>query len=178
MKRASGRLPDERPAAMNLMLLEEEADELSLKRDDPRAIHIVEILGMGEGDSLDIGVINGPRGKARIERADDKQITLSLVFGELPPPPPPIHLLVGMCRPQTARKILREVTALGVRRIVFFEGTRSDRSYAKSRLWTTGEWKRHLKEGAEQAFHTQIPEIDWKESLSGAIAVLNYQHLT
>lgn len=64
-----------------------------------------------------------------------------------------------MPRPQTARKILNEATSLGVSSIRFFPSEKGEASYAASSLWKTPEWRRHLIEGAAQAFDTRLPEV-------------------
>jgi RsmE family RNA methyltransferase len=78
-------------------------------------------------------------------------------------------LLIGLPRPQTARKILQEATALGVGALHFFTAEKAEPSYARSTLWTSGEWRRHLIAGAEQAFCTRLPELTHGHTLSAAL---------
>jgi RsmE family RNA methyltransferase len=49
---------------------------------------------------------------------------------------------------------------------------KTERNYAQSSLWTTGEWRRHLVAGAEQAFSTHIPEITRGHTLAETLAAL------
>jgi RsmE family RNA methyltransferase len=81
-------------------------------------------------------------------------------------------LLIGLPRPQTARKILQEATALGVSALHFVTTERGEPSYADSTLWSSGEWRRHLLTGAAQAFCTRIPEVSFGRKLSDVIAGL------
>jgi RsmE family RNA methyltransferase len=92
---------------------------------------------------------------------------------EPPRPADPIALIVGMPRPQTARDILRDATTLGVERIDFVRTEKSDANYAQSTLWSSGEWRRHLITGAEQAFDTRIPEVTFTRRLQDAIRDLH-----
>jgi 16S rRNA (uracil1498-N3)-methyltransferase len=154
---------------MNLILLEEEELTTGLDRSDDRVIHIVEVLGCGPRDWFDIGIPDGPRGKARMEIGADDQATFEYVLGDEPPQLYPITLIVGMPRPQTARRLLREMTALGVENIWFPMSDRSEPGYATSRLWSTGEYARHVREGAEQAFCTRLPNVATFVSLQVAI---------
>ena len=87
-------------------------------------------------------------------------------------PPDPLTLLIGLPRPQTARDILRDATTLGVGAIHFVRTMRSDPNYASSSLWTSGEWRRHLIAGAEQAFDTRIPMVTWTQTLAQALTTL------
>jgi 16S rRNA (uracil1498-N3)-methyltransferase len=117
------------------------------------------VLRRREGDPFDAGLINGPRGKGRLEKITPAALTFSFVWGESPPPLDPIMLLIGLPRPQTARKILQEATSLGVRALHFFTAEKAEPGYARSTLWTSGECRRHLVAGAEQAFCTRLPEL-------------------
>lgn len=157
---------------MNLILFSKEETEAPLPLDDPRAQHLLKTLRRLPGDTFDAGIVNGARirGTLREIRID----SLLLEFREVAPPPPlhPVGLLVGLSRPQTARKILRETTSLGVSEIHFCRTEKGEPSYAESKLWTTGEYRRHLIAGAEQAFTSRIPEIEHHGSLAAALDAL------
>jgi 16S rRNA (uracil1498-N3)-methyltransferase len=144
---------------VNLILFEPAEIGQPLSRRDPRAVHIVEVLRRKEGDLFDAGIIDGPQGKATVATIGPETVVFR--FGAVcdPPPADPIHLLVALPRPQTARKILGEATALGVASIRFFPSERGEPGYATSSLWKTPEWRRHLIDGASQAFDTRLPEV-------------------
>ena len=144
---------------MNIVLFEPNETLLPLARSDRRAGHVLEVLRCGVGDVFDAGMIDGPRGKATVAGVDSEALRLEFVWGEPPPQLDPIALIVGLPRPQTARKILDEATALGVAAMDFVASDRGEASYARSKLWTTDEWRRHLVDGASQAFSTRIPAV-------------------
>ena len=127
------------------------------------------MLRRREGDPFDAGLINGPRGKGRLEKIAAATLTFSFAWGEPPPSLDPITLLIGLPRPQTARKILQEATALGVGTLHFFTAEKAEPSYARSTLWTSGEWRRHLLAGAEQAFCTRLPGLTHGLTLATAL---------
>lgn len=154
---------------MNLILFEEADAEGLLAADDARAAHVREVLRMKPGDVFDVGVVNGPRGKARIASDDEEGMRLEITWGEEPEAALPIVLVVGLPRPQTARRILREATSLGVAAIRFFLSEKGEPSYRESRLWSTDEWQRHLLQGAEQAFTTRVPEVGHYDSLAECV---------
>ena len=56
--------------------------------------------------------------------------------------------------------------------MTFFVAEKSEASYQQSSLWTTDEWIRLLREGAEQAFCTWTPEIVHADSLRSAVESL------
>ncbi len=155
---------------MNLILFQIKSDFETLPAGDRRAAHIREILGMQKGDRLDVGHVNGPRGKAVIlNDACAGEMRLKIEWEEEHPKPCPISLLAGLPRPQTARRLLREGTSLGLTRIVFCETEKGEPSYKKSKLWSAGEWRRQLVQGAEQAFSTVLPQVSHFPSLRAAL---------
>ena len=159
---------------MNLILFSERSDTYTLAANDPRTRHIRTVLRMTAGDRLDVGVMNGPRGKATLTDGADGGLVLQTAWdAKLPPPPAPICLLIGLPRPQTVRKILKDATSLGLQQFCFFRAEKGEPSYADSKLWTSDEWQRLLIEGAEQAFSTDTPEVRHFGSLAEAIAALD-----
>lgn len=158
---------------MNLFLFSDKFSHLNIQPDDPRAEHIRTVLKMGVGQLFDVGVVNGPRGKARIIADGPEGMNLDIEWGDVPPRPYPITLIVGLPRPQTARKILQESTSLGIGAIWLFQAKKGESSYRRSRLWSTGEWRRHLHLGAEQAFTTHIPDVRNFDSLVECILKLS-----
>lgn len=159
-----------RRAGMNLILFESAETARALPGGDPRARHLRDVLRKKAGDTFDCGLVDGPRGKARIIRADAAGLELVFEWGAPPPPLDPVWLLIGLPRPQTARKILGEVAALGVAGFCFFPTEKGEASYASSRLWSTDEVRRLLREGVAQAFSTRLPVCKVVASLPEAIA--------
>jgi len=155
---------------VNLILFEAPLPETLLRGDDPRARHVRDVLRRRPGDTFDCGAIDGPRGKATVVADTAEGLRLRFAWESAPPPPlDPIVLLVGLPRPQTARKILREATALGLSRFRFFASGRGEPGYAASSLWRGDAVRRLLIEGAEQAFCTRLPEVALHASLSEAL---------
>ena len=157
---------------MNLVLFEPNEIGQPLARSDPRAIHVLEVLRRRAGESFDAGIVDGPLGKATIVSVGPSFLDLSFAWGAKPSALDAITVIIGLPRPQTARKILEEATALGVCALRFVATDKGDRGYGKSRLWTSGEWRRHVLAGASQAFSTRIPLVSWGDRLSAAIDAL------
>lgn len=157
---------------MNLILFEPSELEHPLPKSDRRAAHVLQVLRRQRGDTFDVGLINGPRGKATLTEVTPDALLLSFAWGAPTAPLASITLLIGLPRPQTARDILRDATTLGATAIHFVRAERSEASYAQSSLWSSGEWRRHVIAGAEQAFATQIPTITWGESLAAIASAL------
>ena len=160
-------------AGVNIILFEESEIDAPLLINDPRMVHLLEVLRRQIGDATDVGLVNGPRGKAVLRSVSEDQVTLEFSWNEEPEPLLPIDLIVGLSRPQTSRKILQEATSLGVRRIHFVATDRGERSYATSKLWTTNEWRQCIRSGVEQAFSTRFPEVCFDLTLTKSIEAMN-----
>ena len=157
---------------MNLVLFHPEEISQPLPRGDRRAVHALEVLRRSIGDSFDVGIVDGPRGKATLVDVAEDHLKLTFRWGLPPPPLDPITVIIGLPRPQTARRILQDATALGISTLHFIRTEKSDPSYVQSTLWSSGEWKRHLITGAEQAFCTRLPHVSWSKSLADVVAAL------
>lgn len=157
---------------MNLILLEPEEADRPLASADPRSIHLLKILRRKVGERFDAGIVNGPRGKGTVLSIGPEGIRFRFEATAAPQVSDPIHLVIALPRPQTARKVLGVATALGVSSIRFFQSEKGEPGYASSTLWSTAEWRRHLMDGAAQAFDTQIPEVVHAGSLEEALATL------
>lgn len=160
-------------SVVNLILFEPSETHSPLPRGDSRAAHIVDVLRRKVGDTVDTGLINGPRGKATVTALSDESVGLAFAWdNHTTPALTPITLLVGLPRPQTVRKILHAATELGVNAVHFIATEKSEPSYAQSSLWSSGEWRRHLVDAAQQAFDTRLPDISHGRKLADALASL------
>jgi len=157
---------------MNIVLFTAEELQHPLARQDARIKHIERILGMQPGDQFDIGVLNGPRGKATLKRQTANTVELDYSLEKSIPDCHPLCLLTGYNRPQTMRRILREATALGVAWIWVVQTAKGEKSYRHSRLWQDKQYQNYLIQGASQAFTTRIPAVKRFASLAESLASL------
>ncbi|MCR6654832.1 MAG: 16S rRNA (uracil(1498)-N(3))-methyltransferase [Opitutus sp.] len=157
---------------MNLILFDRDETERPLPRHDPRARHILNVLRRTPGQTFDVGLVNGPKGKAELVAFTDDVLTLRFTWQDSVPTQERITLIVGLPRPQTARDILRDASTLGASALHFVRTDRGESSYAQSTLWSSGEWARHVRTGVEQAFETHLPEVTHGRSLADVIASL------
>lgn len=157
---------------LNIILFSPDEVQLPLPREDPRARHILTVLRRKAGDTFDAGLIDGARGKGTLVSANEKNLELTFAWGSSPPPLAPIHLIIGLPRPQTARDLLRENATLGVCAMDFVRTEKSEASYAQSSLWSSGEWRKLITAGAAQAFCTRLPMVRHGHSLAEALASL------
>jgi RsmE family RNA methyltransferase len=150
---------------LNLVLFESHEIGVPLPVSDRRAQHVLRVLKRHVGESFDAGVVNGPRGKGTVTAITAEALELSFAPRVAAMAPAPITMIVGLPRPQTARDILRDGSTLGLAALHFVRTDKAEPGYALSTLWSSGEWRRHVLAGAEQAFDTRIPEVTRGQTL-------------
>lgn len=133
---------------------------------------MLKVLKCKEGSHFQAGVINGPSGQGTVTSIQEKELTLTFAWNTPPETPPDIRVIIGLPRPQTARKILNTLATMGASELHFVLAEKSDHNYISSKLWSTNEWSRHLIEGAQQAFTTTIPKVYFHQTLYKTIKAL------
>lgn len=156
---------------MNLVLITADEAKAGLPADDLRARHLRETVGLSVGGSFHVGIENGLRGIATIAALSPK-LTFEVAWEKSAQARLPLTVLVGLPRPQTAKKVLHDLASLGAARIVFFEAVKGDPGYLASTLWKDGEWREHVLKGTEQACSTLVPEVTRVGSLAEAVALV------
>ncbi len=154
---------------MNLILFEARELTSPLPLNDPRALHLSQILRRESFEEFDSGIIDGSRGKARIVEKTSEGYRIQFTPTDIPPPLFPLILAAGAGRPQTAKKILREITAMGVSAIHFFASGKGDKAYLRSSIYKDDNYRPYLIEGAQQAFCTRLPRVRIHSSLGAAL---------
>jgi 16S rRNA U1498 N3-methylase RsmE len=161
---------------------------------DRRARHIIDVLRLGPGDQFRAGIVDGPAGQATLAGVDaDESLRIDLAGieagatgkpgGARPRPSGPdsagasdptslhpVRLLLGHPRPIVLRRMLRDLSTLGVECIVAVRTELGEKSYLKSNLWEGDTVRGLLIEGAEQAGSTMLPRVDKAWRLADAIA--------
>ena len=139
-----------------------DADELGkpLPRRDERTIHLVKVLHKKAGDVFEAGILDGGQGLGKIEKiAIDGSLTFSLDVQGLPLSRLPVRVGVGFPRPIQIRRLLRDLSSLGVEAIDLFGAELGEKSYRDTKLFDDGGARAALIEGAAQARDTAIPAL-------------------
>ena len=121
---------------MNLILLQSEdfRDDGMAELSDQRARHIRKILKAEPGDSLRIGMLNGPQGKGVVLLVDKHKVCLQCVFNTEAPPVSRVDLVLAMPRPKVLKRLWAQLAALGVGRIVLLNAEKVERYYFDSHV--------------------------------------------
>ncbi|GMO42935.1 MAG: hypothetical protein Ta2B_23320 [Termitinemataceae bacterium] len=129
---------------------------------------MIKVLHKRAGDVFDAGAINGNIGKGLIECInEDGSINISLSLNDVPPTRLPIIIGLGFVRPIQLRRLLRDLTTLGVEQIDLFGTHLSDKSYTQTNLFKDGGAEEALIAGAVQARDTVLPRLNVHHNLNG-----------
>ena len=156
---------------VNLVLITEAEVEAGLAVDDPRSRHLLDTVKLIAGETFHVGVENARRGIATLNTVSPR-VLFSVVWEKTAQRRLPLTVLVGLPRPQTAKKVLHDLASLGAAKIIFFEAGKGDPGYLASSLWKDGEWREHVVKGTEQACSTMVPEVTRVGSLAEALVGL------
>ena len=147
---------------MNIIILTKN-DRIENQRysiDDKRFIHIKNILKAEEGNVLEVGLLNGMLGTARIQSITDAKIILELVeLCSSDDVEVNIELICALPRPQTLKKILNLSATMGIKNLFFIRSEKVEKSYFHSPLLLEENYTKYLLDGLAQGKRTHIPNV-------------------
>ncbi len=161
---------------MNIILFEElplsedagGTEEFFIPRDDFRANHILSVLKLKNGDVFSCGVVNKSQGRAEITKIDETGIFFSYTAVS-EPVFLPVTLIVAQVRPICMKRILRDAVMIGCRNIILTGAEKTEKSYAESTLYTLGEYKKYLLDGAMQSGKCERSDVFFVKWVKEAI---------
>ena len=170
---------------MNRILFEGDEQAAYLPAADPRAEHIRTVLRARAGDEISIGIVNGARGTARILDITEAGVSLECRFEEAGTQHSsgaastqdrlerrelaPIYCIIGHPRPIVLKRMLRDLTTIGVSGILVCGTELGEKSYLRSNLWLKEGVRSYLVAGAAQAGGTQIPLVEKCSSIASGL---------
>ena len=144
---------------MNCLLLPKNAQAI---HDPKQIVHIKEVLKSGVGDSLTIGEIGGNIGQATITQIEpDKVLLGDIVLDKQPPAKLDVTVVLALPRPKVLRRLIMDMTSLGVDKIIIINSYRTQKSYWQSPLLERID--EFVFEGLQQAIDTVPPVIEFKK---------------
>lgn len=147
---------------MNLLLLHpsdvsEAADATVTGR---QSAHIRSILKLEVNDSINIGIVGGDIGTAKIAELRSDAVVLTEIKTTLAPPPLlPLCLILALPRPRVLNRLLQTATSLGIAELHLLQSARVEKSYWQTPLLAADSVREQLLLGLEQACATQLPTI-------------------
>ena len=146
---------------MNLLLIEPGSLHAghSVRLEGAPARHVVEVLNARCGDTLRVGLLDGPRGTGTVTTLAKDAVELSCVFEDTIPPRPRVDLLLALPRPKVMRRLWAQLAALGAGRIILINAWKVEKMYFDSHVLRPDVYRPLLIEGLQQAGDTRVPEV-------------------
>jgi RsmE family RNA methyltransferase len=145
--------------SLNCILLLRNSKTIS---DEKQVTHVKEVLKSNVGDSLTIGEVGGNIGKATISEINNEEIVLTdVALDKQPPPKLGLTVVLAMPRPKVLRRLVMDMTSLGVNKLIIVNSYRTQKSYWQSPL--LNRLDEFVFEGLQQAIDTVPLEIELKK---------------
>jgi RsmE family RNA methyltransferase len=145
---------------LNLLLIEtDELVEGEVTLTGRRAGHLRQVLKVGPGDTVRLGVVQGQIGTGQVLAVDDASVRLSVELTQQPACDLHVELILALPRPIMLQRILKQATVLGVRRFHLIRSRRVEKSFFHSPVLEPEKIRSLLLEGMEQAMDTWLPEV-------------------
>jgi RsmE family RNA methyltransferase len=126
---------------------------------DYRAAHIRNINKSSVGDELRVGLVNGKIGCGRITRIEENGVEMDVVLDREPPAPLQCTLIFSMVRPRVFKRVITQVSAMGIKKIIVVNSYRVEKSFWKSPVLEKESLNKYLIMGLEQGQDTIVPEV-------------------
>jgi 16S rRNA (uracil1498-N3)-methyltransferase len=160
---------------MNLVLLDQRelpgSNRVTLA--DARAGHLLNVLKVAPGQTVRVGLLDGPLGVATVDSVADGRVTMQCLFEAVTPARPRVDLLLALPRPKVMRRLWAQLAALGVGQIILTNAERVERQYFDTHVLAESCYGPLLVEGLQQAGDTRLPSV----SIHRQFKVLVEDHL-
>jgi 16S rRNA (uracil1498-N3)-methyltransferase len=160
---------------VNLILLDarDGRDSSHVTLSGARAEHLLSVLKVAPGQTVRVGMLDGPLGTGIVESADEGRVTLRCEFEAAAPPLPRVDVLLALPRPKVMRRLWAQLAALGVGQIILTNAERVERDYFDTHILLEACYRPLLVEGLQQARDTRVPTV----SIHRRFKTLVEQHL-
>lgn len=120
--------------------------------------HVIKVLNAKVGDRLKIGQLGGKLGSAIIKAITFDSIQLSdIQLNNNPPAKLNLTVVLALSRPKVLRRLIMDMTALGVNDIILINSYRTQKSYWQSPM--LARLNEFVLEGLQQGVDTIAPRI-------------------
>lgn len=146
---------------MNILLLPAGAfclqSNTAIISDPLQVKHIKNVLLAGVGDTLKIAMLGGRLGVGVIVELGEYCRLGNVALERLPVPKLDLTVVLALPRPKVLRRLVLDMTAMGVRQIVLVNSYRTDKSYWSSPL--LARLDEFVAEGLQQSMDSVPPTI-------------------
>lgn len=146
---------------MNLILLfnEDFLDETTVLLKGRRYKHITEIHKVEIGKELQVGLINNKMGIGKVIEIKEDSIILEVNLNKNPPKPSNIEIVMAMPRPKVFKRIIQDLTTMGIKKIYIINTWKVEKSFWNSPKISEKSLNQAIALGLEQGKDTIIPDI-------------------
>lgn len=147
---------------MNLIILFEQdfIAENKIRLIDRRLKHVLSVHRANTGDTLKVGLLNGKIGKGLITKLNHEEMEMEIELTDLSPPPLKAQLILAMPRPKALKRIVQDVTTIGIKKIYIIKTWRVEKSFWSSPVLKEDNLFENMILGLEQGKDTVLPEIE------------------
>ena len=144
---------------LNCILLPKDAKSIS---NEQQVTHIKEVLKSKVGDTLTIGEIDGNIGKATIAKITKNEVLLTdVILDKNPPSKLDLTVVLALPRPKVLRRLIMDMTSLGVNKLIIVNSYRTQKSYWQSPILDRID--EFVFEGLQQAIDTVPLKIEFQK---------------
>lgn len=150
--------------AMNIILLPADTQNPITLTDPNLLKHCHETLKPQLGETLKVGIMGGNLGTATVEHLTEHAITLNPIDCLTPPPNKlPLTVILAIPRPKVLRRLILDMTAMGVQQLILVNSYRSEKSYWQSPF--LAKIDDYIVEGLQQGCDTVPMQVQLKKRL-------------
>jgi RsmE family RNA methyltransferase len=125
----------------------------------PRAAHLIHVLGAAPGQTVRVGLLDGPIGTGTVVDVQGEEVSVRCAFESTPPPAPRVDLLLALPRPKVMRRLWAQIAALGAGQIILTNAERVERHYFDTHMLEEATYRPLMIEGLQQARDTRLPRV-------------------
>jgi len=126
---------------------------------DYRATHILKVLKSRPGDILRTGELDGPLSKGEVIKVGEQKVLLKITDQEVPLRPS-LDLMLAMPRPKVLKRLLSQISAIGVDHLYLCNASRVEKYYFDTHVLEADFLKKALVEGLMQSGDTCLPRVE------------------
>ena len=146
---------------MNVMLFDRQINPSLFEMNADQVRHARKVLRAKEGDSLQVGLVNGPIGRAVVETLNRNECVLRLErWVQESSPVRPWRIVIALPRPPVFRRVLQLIGSLSLQHIVITNSARVEKSYWDSHVVDDETIAHNIRLGMEQGVTTHQPKVE------------------
>jgi 16S rRNA (uracil1498-N3)-methyltransferase len=124
-----------------------------------RAGELIDTHDLAQGINIRISLFNAGLGSGSIDKLEDEKLEITIKIDEEPPVRENLHLIAGVSRPQTVKKILHTSASYGIKKLSFVSSENSEQSYLRSKALFKENILKEMYLAIEQSVDCFLPEV-------------------